>query len=876
MVTSRWEEIKGIFEVAVLEEEESWPKLLADACGDDSALAEEVLRLLVADRQASRFLEDPVLRTSDPHIFGLPEEAFKLHEVLCGRFEVLSFLGEGGMGQVYEALDLELKESVAIKTIRGEIVGIPGTLERFKREVFATRKVTHSNVCRTFDLERHTTTRNGVPHTVTFLTMELLRGQTLAERLRLGGPLGTENVLVMARQLAGALQAAHRAGIIHCDLKPANVFLTEGDFGQRAVVTDFGIARLFQQTEGEISETGSAPQRTRQLSGLAGTPLYMAPEQLECGTCSPASDLYSLGLLLFEALTGQLPSRNQDATVEVDTWFQARAGLAAYKADAIAHSMWNALLTGCLQKEPEMRFRDISQALRLLDARDEQYGRLTRWMDWRRGRTWMSSAAMVALLAGAATAGRTWKLDTASADRRPSVAVLTFANTPSDPASQTVSKLAAADLTSELAQVNGLRVPSPSLILNSDSATHFAEVGRRLKVDTLLNGSVERVADGLVEKVELIDTHTGAQLWSRNYHRAQTELGTLQQDIAEEVAFRLRPHAATGSAAAAVHVMPPAAKAMYDKGQEALAEHTPSSFERAIVAFQQAVDADPQSADAYAAQADVYIKMASNFNRPEPPFTLLANAEKAARRALQVNSDSAPAYCSLAQIELLRDYSWDAAEENFRRAIELDPKYLRGHMLYATLLLTAEGRFAEARAQFAYADRSLPKRLDTALLEVTGAYYARQFQASLDQGQKIREHAPAHEATAEIMALDYLAEGKPEETMALLHSLPLATGDVEASRIALLGLVYAQQGHLGKASGALRQIERSVTTGSEQNLQLASLAAAVGDSSRAMKYLERAYTRRQMSLLFIAVDPLMDPLRSDARFRSLLAKLYRN
>ncbi|RXH56697.1 Serine/threonine protein kinase [Granulicella sibirica] len=833
---------------------------------------------MLADRKAGHFLEEPLSSTSDLDIFGSPEEAFMPHEVLCGRFEILSLLGEGGMGQVYEALDLELKESVAIKTIRGDIVGIPGTLERFKREVFATRKVTHPNVCRTFDIERHTTMRGNVPHTITFLTMELLRGQTLAERLRLSESLELDDVRVMAKQLADALQAAHQAGIIHCDLKPANVFLTIGNFGPRAVVTDFGIARLIQQTDDGDLVARRAPERTLQFTATAraGTPRYMAPEQQGCGACTPASDLYSLGLLLFEALTGELPSRHQDLACQIDLWLQARSGLAACKAEANAHSMWRALLTGCLQKEPEKRFNDASQVLQLLEAREERYSPSTEWTGWRRGRFWMLVASMMALLAVAATVGRTWTLGTANVGRKPSVAVLAFANIPGDTASQSVSNVVVADLTSELAQVNGLRVPSQSLILNSDTAAHFAETGRRLRVDTLLQGSLERVADGFVEKVELIDTQTGAQLWSRNYHRAQAELGTLQQDIAEEVAFRLRSHGGAGSTAAAVHVMPPAAKAMYDRGQEALAEHTRAGFEKAIVAFQQTIDADPQSAAAYAAQADVYIKMASNFNRPEAPLTLLANAEKAARRALQVNSNSAPAYCSLAQIELLRDYEWDAAEENFKRALELDPTYLRGHMLYATLLLTAEGRFAEARAQFAYASSNFPKKLDTALLEVTGAYYARQFQTSLEQGHQIREHAPTHEATAEIMALDYIAEGRPKEAMALLYSLPPATGDAQASRIALLGLVYAQQGRRDKARGVLRQIESSITAGSEQNLQIASLAAAVGDSSKAMKYLERAYTRRQMSLLFVEVDPLMDPLRSNARFHNFLTKLHRN
>lgn len=874
MVSSRWEEIKLVFEMAASEEEQRWRPFLAEACGDDARLAEEVLELLIADREAKTFLEDPVF---DPAgTFDVQsDDAFEPHDVLCGRFEIVALLGEGGMGQVYEALDLNLQETVAIKTIRRDLVDMPGTLDRFKRELFATRKVTHINVCRTFDLESHTTFHDDEPHTVTFLTMELLRGETLAAHLREKGPLNAGEARLLAKQLAHALNAAHQVGIVHCDLKPANIFLTHTDFGPRAVVTDFGIARLVQQTQNEASHAEVFP-RSPWLSAMAGTPRYMAPEQAECGVCTARSDLYSFGLVLLEALTGELPSSVEDIPGDRLSKLLACVASPDGTQEAI-DPMWEVLLSGCLRRDPEERFSQVSQVLEILEEQPAGAASSAKWLDWRNSRTWLVLSSLFVLIVGAIWIGHTLKLEASEPAREASVAVLSFAGNPGDPALQELSSKVAVDLTRELAQVSGLRVPSHSLVLSSDRAENFNAVGRRLNTDTLLNGSLESQPDGLVEKVELIDTHTGAQLWSRTYKRPKDEAESLQKDIAEEVAFRLRTRLNSGASHAMVaHAMSPAAKAAYDRGRSEVAEHTPAGWAKAVTDFQQAIDADPQSAAAYADLASTYILMAHNYNRPEAPFALMANAETAARRALQLDSASAQAYCALAQIELLRDYNWSAAEENFKRAAEIDPAYLPAHTSYAALLLTGQGRFAEARAQFAYADRSPDRKLSTELSEINAAYYARQFESSAQMAEGVLKRFPGNEVAAQILALDDIAKGASEAVGALFRSRPPATGDEEISRQFILAIVYAQQGQKAKAVELLRQMEKAPQHGLEPNMQLASVAAAVGDSRKALRYLERSYEQRQTSLLYIGVDPLMDPLRGDPGFRELLNKMNLN
>ena len=264
------------------------------------------------------------------------------------------------MGQVYEAVDRELHQRIAIKAIRPEIAEQPGILARFKREVCAARRITHPNVCRTFDLECHSGAslkQGGDAISITFLTMELLRGETIAERIKRTGPLPATEVRQTALQLASALCAAHDVGVIHCDLKPSNVFMT-GDQGYlRVVVTDFGIARIVR------SEDRSLLFQTPTLTlGLAaGTPAYMAPEQLELGQCSEASDIYSCGLILFETLTGErLHPLNR---------FTEKLHSRLKHAGADEEFPWGALLAKCLEPDPAARFPSAQQLLDVLEGR---------------------------------------------------------------------------------------------------------------------------------------------------------------------------------------------------------------------------------------------------------------------------------------------------------------------------------------------------------------------------------------------------------------------------------------------------------------------------------------------------------------------------
>ena len=361
MLSTHWEEVKAVFEAALLLEEGEREAFVARRCGEDRLLAREVLNLLAADRESSKFLEVALLPRSGVCSSLTESRLLEVDDTLCGRFRVLAYLGEGGMGQVYKAVDLELKQQIAIKVIKPDIAEIPGVLSRFKREVNATRMVTHANVCRTFDLETHSASEGkageqGAP--ITFLTMELLIGETLAQRIDRTGPLPLEQVRIFATQIARALQAAHSAGVIHCDLKPSNIFLSGAESDPRVVVTDFGIAKLIR-----LPEQTPASQLT--ASGLpdgatVGTPFYMAPERIEGGDCSPASDLYSFGLVIYEALTAQKLSPYRRSRNEIET---ALSNLDSNPGD----QLWTGMIARCVQPNPGDRFESVDQLLTSLE-----------------------------------------------------------------------------------------------------------------------------------------------------------------------------------------------------------------------------------------------------------------------------------------------------------------------------------------------------------------------------------------------------------------------------------------------------------------------------------------------------------------------------
>src|ERR1035437_219055 len=348
MTPERWESIKNAFECAFESNPEDRPRAIADACGGDPDLIAEVAKLLEQYEKVGDFLADPAFQFPGPLAPGT---------LIAARYEIESLLGRGGMGEVYRAHDRLLHETVALKTIRADQAGSATIMSSLQREIQTPRKVRHPNVCRVFDLGVHTFEDDSRPP-LQFLSMELLEGETLQARIERKGRLTGAEALPLAIQMAEGLAAAHAAGIIHRDFKSGNVIVIPGKDGDRAVITDFGLARPDRKLDASA---------TVSLSGrhlLVGTIGYMSPEQLTGGRITPASDIYSLGIVLFEMTTGQLPFRDShfiQAAVQRVSGNLPSVRQLAPDLDA----RWERVIRRCRVTRPESR---ISPAKAVADA----------------------------------------------------------------------------------------------------------------------------------------------------------------------------------------------------------------------------------------------------------------------------------------------------------------------------------------------------------------------------------------------------------------------------------------------------------------------------------------------------------------------------
>jgi serine/threonine protein kinase/tetratricopeptide (TPR) repeat protein len=356
----RWALIKQIYSVAVEMDPNARSLYIADVCGDDLELRDELESLFAAEEEAGSFLNTPAVALLGPIDFGELAGCLEIGTVLSQRFRIHRFLGKGGMGEVYEAHDLEINTDVALKTLRNEIASDLEALARFKNEIALTRRITHPNVCRTFDIAHHRndTMENGTLGEIVYITMELLDGITLAEQLR-SNRLTPEQALPILTQIADALNAIHRVGVIHRDLKPGNVMLCQpevpDDFGtaKRAVVTDFGLAQPEKAAQGSVYPTR-----------IVGTPAYMAPERLNGEPATVATDIYALGVIIFEMLSGEKPSR------ELIHLQEDRSGSTAISIP-IGRSIdpaWTSVVQRCLEPDPTKRFASAKQVIEALEA----------------------------------------------------------------------------------------------------------------------------------------------------------------------------------------------------------------------------------------------------------------------------------------------------------------------------------------------------------------------------------------------------------------------------------------------------------------------------------------------------------------------------
>ena len=381
MTSTRWQQIRDIFDSAMDVPNAERSSFLGKACPNDVDLRTEVERLLHENDTAGDFLNQPVINTA-----SLSEG-----ELLANRYRISKLIGRGGMGEVYQARDTLLNEDVALKTLRADIARDESYLRRFRTEIHLARKVTHQNVCRVFEVGVHEFTGTSRPP-IRFFTMELLSGETLSARIRRQHRLSRKEAFPIAVQMAEGLQAAHEAGIVHADFKSGNVILVPVPGGERAVITDFGLAR--------IDPNSTTPDETRSVSmvgQVAGTVAYMSPEQMTGGSVTAASDIYSFGIVLFEMATGKMPFDDRHV-INAAIQRVSGEGPSARSLVPDLDSRWDSAIARCLQKDPARRFATAGDAADWFRERSW----LTRNRHWTR-RSWIGAAIAATIVLASVT-----------------------------------------------------------------------------------------------------------------------------------------------------------------------------------------------------------------------------------------------------------------------------------------------------------------------------------------------------------------------------------------------------------------------------------------------------------------------------------------
>jgi TolB-like protein/Flp pilus assembly protein TadD len=848
----RWAEVDRLLDEVLPLPEAERSAAVERRAGADLELRREALALLGAAARSAGFLEGP----PDEELGELLAEAEGRHAGrTVGRYRLDAFLGAGGMGEIYRATDLRLGRAVAVKVLAGGGADRAQALERFEREARAIAALSHPGILAVHDA--------GVEDDLAYTVMELLEGETLADRLE-RGPLAWREAAALGAEIAEGLAAAHAKGVVHRDVKPDNVFVTrEG----RARVLDFGIARLLQ----DAGESGRATG-----TGLVlGTLGYMSPEQARGERVGPASDLFSLGCVLFEMVSGT-PAFRRGTTAETVAAILRDPPPPLPSSLAGLPEGLRTAIEACLQKDEAARpasARDVAALLHPLavgGGGDTVTARVPPAPP-RSRRLWLAAAGVLALVA--AVGAGLWR--PRSAPVVSSLAVLPFEVEAGEAELGYVGDGIAEGVIADLAPVRGLRVMARSTAFrHRGRALDPRQAGRELKVDAVVAGRLVRRGATLAVDAELVRVDDGTRLWGRHYDAQATDLARTQADISERLSdsLRLGLTAAQRRRLGRPETPSPRAYELYLRGRYAWNQRTLASVQEGLRLFQQAVVEDPGFARAHAGIAD------SSFILGPMGRGILTREEAherqraAALRAIELDPALAEAWASLGLLKQLYEWDWDEAGRAFARAIELNPGYPLGHSWYGAYLI-ARGRFDEAEAHIRAAIELDPAAIAPNLALAGLHYYARRFEAAVAQYRHLVELGPSlyvpHMDMAQ--ALDQL--GRRDEAVAEAQkALELSPGNPEA--VTVLAHALAAGGHGARARAELSRVLAGGPGGRAAPPWFVShVQLALGEREAALASLERAADERSPHLGYLAVEPRLDGLRDEPRYRALLARL---
>jgi serine/threonine protein kinase/tetratricopeptide (TPR) repeat protein len=771
------------------------------------------------------------------------------------------------MGVVYEAEDLTLGRHVALKFLPEDLPGDVNAMERLRREARAASSLNHPNICVIHEV--------GEADGRQFIVMELMEGQPLSQRIQ-GRPLPTAELLDCGIQIAGALEAAHAKGIIHRDIKPANIFLTAR--GETKIL-DFGLAKLRREGDPSAAPTATAEAQLTKPGTAPGTLAYMSPEQVRGEELDARTDIFSFGVVLYEMATGR-QAFTGNTTGMITDGILNRAPIPAGHVNAELPPKLEETINKALEKDRQLRYQtasDLRADLQRLkrDSDSAHVATVSAVVPSAAARPWWpgkvalgaGGAALVALLA----LGIWYGVFRTRGEAIDSLAVLPFANMGGNADTEYLSDGIAESLIDSLSQLPSLKVTSWSGVSRyKGKDVDPRTVGRDLSVRAVLTGRIVQRGDKLSISAELVEVDDNSHLWGEQYNRALADALPVQQEIAHQIAgkLRLRLNHDQMAQMAKHQTGNPEAYQLYLKGRFYASKGTREGIDKGIDYLHQAIALDPNYALPYAGIAFSYI-WASDWLLP--PTEAMPKAKEAARRALELDDTLAEAHVELGNVASWYDYDWALAEREFKRALELSPNYAAAHEFYSVYLIMV-GRIDDALDEARRAEALDSVSPEIAYILGYDLYLARRYDQAITQLRKSLDldsgYWPAYYPL--VPALEQ--QGRFSEAILTLKTAR-AIEDSSLVLNAELVRALALSGRRAEAQQALEELRSRAKHSHVSGYILATVYTALGDKSQAFAHLQQSYQQRSFFLALIKLDPEVDSLRSDPRFQDVLRRM---